>query len=214
MVFYGQAIIILIVTILWMVLVSNSPRSHRFITEREVEYIENSLGAAVSKEKKVPPYGKIFLSIPFIALTILHYGNLWGLLFLLTISPEYLKTQLEFDMKRSGLYSSLPHLARFLMGFVFGWIGDFLRHRTNTTVIRKSFCIFCKLKMFFYCEFRIKISVEHNVFLTFTFVNFMKCCSACHPWSPTSFHSIHRRQNTNYNHFNRLARIQRCCYSD
>lgn len=150
MVFYGQAAIVLIITILWMVLVSGSPRSHRFITEKEVEYIENSLGTSISKAKKVPPYGKIFLSIPFIALIILHYGNLWGLFFLLTISPEYLKNQLEFNIKSSGIYSSLPHLARFLMGFVFGWIGDYLRHRTNPTVIRKSFCIFCELKILYH----------------------------------------------------------------
>ncbi|XP_055314153.1 sialin-like isoform X2 [Sitodiplosis mosellana] len=141
-VFYGQAVLVLIITILWVALVSGTPRSHHFISEEEVQYIENSLGSTVSKEKKVPPYGKIFMSIPFIALIILHYGNLWGLFFLLTIAPDFMNSSLGFDLKSSGIYSSLPHLARFLMGFLFGWIGDCLRNRTNPTIIRKSFCIF------------------------------------------------------------------------
>lgn len=144
MVFYGETVIILITTLLWVGLVSGTPRSHHFISEQEVQYIEQSLGTAVSKEKRVPPYQKIFSSVPFIALIILHYGNLWGLFFLLTIAPQFMKT-LGFDLKSSGIYSSLPHLARFLMGFVFGWIGDCLRRRrTNPTFIRKSFCIFCE----------------------------------------------------------------------
>lgn len=145
MVFYGQAIIVLIITILWITLVAGTPSQHHFITEQEVQYIERSLGSAVSNVKRVPPYFKIFTSIPFIALIILHYGNLWGLFFLLTIAPDFMNKALGFDMKNSGLYSSLPHLARFLMGFVFGWIGDCLRRRsTNPTFIRKSFCIFCE----------------------------------------------------------------------
>lgn len=95
--------------------------------------------------QKVPPYGQIFKSVPFISLLLLHYGNLWGLLFLLTIAPEYMKEALGFNMKNSGIYASLPHLARFLAGFVFGWIGDCLRRRTmSPTLMRKSFCLFCE----------------------------------------------------------------------
>lgn len=49
--FYAQAILILITTILWMIIVSNTPHTHRFISETEVSYIEKSLGSTVSKEK-------------------------------------------------------------------------------------------------------------------------------------------------------------------
>ncbi|XP_031626879.1 sialin-like [Contarinia nasturtii] len=141
--FYGEAVLVLITTVLWMLLVSNTPHTHRFISEKEVNYIETSLGSTVSKEKQIPPYRKIFSSISFISLILLHFGNLWGLFFLLTIAPEYMQSSLNFNMKESGIYSSLPHLARFLAGFLFGQIGDYLRHRnTNSTFLRKFFCIF------------------------------------------------------------------------
>ncbi|XP_031626971.1 sialin-like [Contarinia nasturtii] len=143
MTFYVEAILILITAILWMLLVSNTPHTHRFISEKEVKYIETSLGSTVSKEKQIPPYGKMFSSISFISLIVLHYGNLWGLFFVLTIAPEFMNSSLGFNMKESGIYSSLPHLARFLAGFLFGQIGDYLRRRnTNSTFLRKFFCIF------------------------------------------------------------------------
>lgn len=93
----------------------------------------------------VPPYCKILSSPAFHALNILHYGNLWGLFFLLTIAPEFMADELGFNFQSAGLYSSLPHLARFLAGFIFGWIGDCLRRRnTSPNCTRKSFCVFCK----------------------------------------------------------------------
>lgn len=52
---------------------------------------------------------------------------------------------LDFDFKSAGFYSSLPHLARFIAGFGFGWIGDYLRRRKmSPTLTRKYFCILCK----------------------------------------------------------------------
>lgn len=66
---------------------------------------------------------------------------------------------LKFDFKDSGLLASLPHLARFLAGFAFGYIGDVLRLRQwmSPTAIRKVFCLFCKSPEitynFYSCEF-------------------------------------------------------------
>lgn len=142
-IFYGQAILVGVLTVLWLVFVSNTPSTHRFISSQEIKYIEESLGSSVSKQKAVPPYLKIFKSVPFLSLLVLHYGNLWGLFFLLTIAPQYMSDALHFDLKKAGILSSLPHLARFLCGFVFGWIGDCLRRKhLNQTRMRKSFCIF------------------------------------------------------------------------
>lgn len=57
--------------------------------------------------------------------------------------------ELGFNFQEAGIYSSLPHLARFLAGFVFGWIGDYLRRRnTSSNCIRKSFCTFCEYNLF------------------------------------------------------------------
>lgn len=51
MVFYSEAILILIVTFLWMILVANRPSEHHFISDEERNHIEQALGASVSKGK-------------------------------------------------------------------------------------------------------------------------------------------------------------------
>lgn len=50
-VFYGEAVVVLFITVLWIVLVAKTPQSHRFISVKEMEYIGKSLGSSVSKEK-------------------------------------------------------------------------------------------------------------------------------------------------------------------
>lgn len=94
----------------------------------------------------VAPYGKILTSIPFWALLILHYGNLWGLYFLITAAPMFLNTVLGFDLAHAGFLAALPYLARLIFGFMFGSIGDVVRGKNvlSITSIRKLFTISCE----------------------------------------------------------------------
>lgn len=88
----------------------------------------------------------MFLNIPFWALSILHFGNLWCLFLLLINGPMYMKEALGFDIKNSGILSALPYLARLLFGIVFGMIGDYIKKRELLSVqfTRKFFCLFCR----------------------------------------------------------------------
>lgn len=88
--FHVPALITLITAILWFILVSDSPEKHPRIKLEERNYIETSLGDTVSKQKAIPPYLKFLSSLPFLSLMILHYGNLWGLFFLLTAAPKFM----------------------------------------------------------------------------------------------------------------------------
>ncbi|RZC43008.1 sialin [Asbolus verrucosus] len=92
----------------------------------------------------LPPYKDIFLSVPFWALIFLHFGNLWGLFFLMTAGPNFLSTVLGFNLGHTGILASLPHLARLIFGLIFGLIGDFIRTRklVSTTIVRKGFILF------------------------------------------------------------------------
>lgn len=89
-------------------------------------------------------------SLPFIALALLHFGNLWGLYFLITAAPKFMSEVLGFNLAQAGILASLPYLARLFSGFVFGQVGDSVRSKGLMTVtqIRKSFCLFCKYHFF------------------------------------------------------------------
>lgn len=173
--FYVPAIVTAIVTFLWCLIVFDSPSQHPRISSTERQYIESSLGDAVKKTKvsqilirktlstiiirlvefvifffflqKMPPFGELLTSLPFYALLLLHYGNLWGLYFLVTAAPKFMSEVLGFNLAKAGILASLPYLARFFAGFVFGSIGDVIRQKQimSVTAIRKFFTIFCKL---------------------------------------------------------------------
>lgn len=94
----------------------------------------------------MPPFLSLMTSLPFIALALLHYGNLWGLYFLITAAPKFMSEVLGFNLAQAGILASLPYLARLFSGFIFGQIGDSVRSKglMSATQIRKSFCLFCK----------------------------------------------------------------------
>lgn len=91
------------------------------------------------------------LSIPFLALVILHFGNLWGLFFLMTAGPNFMSSVLGFSLGHTGIVAALPYLARLIFGCIFGQIGDVIIRKNwmKKTTIRRSFLIFCKYENLF-----------------------------------------------------------------
>lgn len=94
--------------------------------------------------QSLPPFKKICLSIPFIAMSVLHFGNMWGLYFIMTVGPKFVSSVLGFELSSAGAISALPYLARLSLATVFGIIGDFIlsKKAMTTTVIRKFFTVF------------------------------------------------------------------------
>lgn len=91
------------------------------------------------------------LSIPFWALIILHFGNLWGLFFLMTAGPNFMSSVLGFTLGHTGIVAAFPYLARLIFGCIFGQVGDVIIRKNWMTkiAIRKTFILFCKYKNFF-----------------------------------------------------------------
>ncbi|XP_044739524.1 sialin-like [Chrysoperla carnea] len=142
--FYIPALITTLCGLLWYFTVFDTPELHTRISEEEREYILKSMGSNISHNKRRAPYEKIVKSVPFWALVTLHVGNSWGLYFMLTVGPKFLSEVLGFNLRNSGVLSSLPSTARFVCAFIFGYFGDMIRQRElmQTTVIRKTFCLF------------------------------------------------------------------------
>lgn len=143
--FYFTAFVSLLVAVLWYKIVADSPEKHPEISRSEKEFIESSLGTVIAKRHELPPIMKMLKSLPFHALVLLHFSDVWGVFFLLTSAPMFMSQVLKFNLKDAGLASSLPYIARLVFGFLFGAIGDHLMRRgVGATKIRKIFCIFCK----------------------------------------------------------------------
>ncbi|XP_062557722.1 sialin-like [Armigeres subalbatus] len=142
--FYASAVFVLLITILWVCLIVDSPAQHSSITETEKQLIEDSFGGTLSRSKSLPPFGKVFTSLPLLSLLVLHFGNFWGLSFFITQAPKFMNEVLGFNLSKAGFLSSLPYLARMISGFIFGFVGDLIRQKQimSTTALRKTFCLF------------------------------------------------------------------------
>ncbi|XP_067005496.1 putative inorganic phosphate cotransporter isoform X2 [Anabrus simplex] len=150
--FYVFGGVVLFFSIFWIWLIRDSPDKHPRISEKELTYIEERIGTNVernegAKTRSKLPILRIMTSLPFLALLLCHYGNLWGLFFLLTLAPKFMSDILDFDLKKSGGLSSLPYLARVGFGFVFSAVGDYMvKNETfSRTTIRKIFVVFSHL---------------------------------------------------------------------
>ncbi|KAJ8959658.1 hypothetical protein NQ318_021846 [Aromia moschata] len=141
--FYFISIQIAVFCLIFWIVTADSPDQHRWISEEEKKYIAESQGGSVTKKKSVPPYHDIFTSLPFWALTILHFGNLWGLYLQITGVPKFMAEVVGFNLKAAGGLAALPHLLRLFFGMGFGSLGDFLKQRKilSNKAIRKTFVL-------------------------------------------------------------------------
>ncbi|XP_063709262.1 sialin-like [Culicoides brevitarsis] len=142
--FYIPAVITAVFAFIWLYLVSDSPQNHPRISDNERMFIQKSQEGRVSNKKAWMPVKHVLTSIPFWALIILHFGNNWGLYFLLTAAPKFMSEVLGFKLSKAGYLAALPYLARLLSGFVFGSVGDYVRSKKimSVTANRKFFVIF------------------------------------------------------------------------
>uniref|UniRef100_A0A2A4J4W4 Major facilitator superfamily (MFS) profile domain-containing protein n=1 Tax=Heliothis virescens TaxID=7102 RepID=A0A2A4J4W4_HELVI len=142
--FYVPAVAALVWSFLWWYLVADTPQEHKTISEAERAYILGAIGDKVTKSKAMPPFKSIATSLPFLAMTVLHFGSCWGLYFILTAGPMFVKNVLGFDIKAAGVLSAFPYLARAIFSVLFGAIADFIMGKKiwSTTFIRKFFCLF------------------------------------------------------------------------
>ncbi|KAL1497206.1 hypothetical protein ABEB36_008203 [Hypothenemus hampei] len=129
--------------IFWLI-VDDSPEQHKWISEDEKNFIKESQAKSITKGKVVPPYLKMFTSLPFWSLCILHFGNLWGLYLQITGVPKFMVEVIGFNIKASGGLAALPHLLRMFFGMGYGYLGDVIKTKTklSATLTRKSFVVF------------------------------------------------------------------------
>lgn len=139
-IFYFFGIIGIVSSLIFYCIGADSPADHPKICSVEVQYINASLGSLdrIAEDKKVVPWGAILRSAPNWAGIIAQCGNLWGMNFLLTQLPTYVKYVLGFDTSQSAGISALPYLAMWILGFPISFLSDYaLRKGVRTVVVRK-----------------------------------------------------------------------------
>ncbi|XP_063772887.1 sialin isoform X2 [Pseudophryne corroboree] len=126
--------------IMWLIFVSDTPQTHRTISDSEKEYILSTLKSELCKEKVIPVCA-MMKSLPLWAIVVAHFSYNWTFYTLLTLLPTYMKEILRFNAQQNGFLSALPYFGCWLCMNITGLIADFMRERLNfsTVAVRKIF---------------------------------------------------------------------------
>ncbi|KAF6201727.1 hypothetical protein GE061_004122 [Apolygus lucorum] len=127
--------------VFWIFLCYNDPASHPYITEKEKDYLEETLGGIKRKEHLRVPWGSMATSLPLWALIIGQIGHDWGLFTIQTDLPKYMKSVMKFSIVQNGILTSLPFLVMWFTAIGAGILGDYLLKKKlwSVTVGRKVF---------------------------------------------------------------------------
>ncbi|KAF4517148.1 hypothetical protein B566_EDAN006447 [Ephemera danica] len=124
-VFYMNGSLGLVLGVVWLWLIEDSPAQHRFASVRERRFIETSLASSVEeqqhKTRLKTPWKAVLKSVPFYSLVAAQCAQAWGYWTLLTGIPSY--------MRGDGILSSLPYLAMWITSLVLAWGADELIKR-------------------------------------------------------------------------------------
>ncbi|XP_035257045.1 sialin [Anguilla anguilla] len=142
-VFYVFGVVGVLWFILWTALVSDTPDTHKRISEMERLYIARSLTEEVSPSMDAIPWSSIFSSLPLWAIIVAHFSYNWTFYTLLTLLPTYMNTVLGFSIQQNGLLSALPYLGSWVLALLGGQLADYLREAClfSTVAVRKAFTI-------------------------------------------------------------------------
>lgn len=139
-VFYLFGIVGIIWFALWIWLVSDSPETHKSISQGEKEYIVSSLKNQLSSQKTVP-WIPMLKSLPLWAIVVAHFSYNWMFYTLLTLLPTYMKEILRFNIQENGILSAVPYFGGWLCIILSGQAADHLRAKWNfsTICVRRIF---------------------------------------------------------------------------
>ena len=126
----------------WYWYYRDAPSDHSGVNAGELSLIHSALGDARTRTRKSVPWRAILSSSTLWTLCAMYFCYAYCLALYLDWLPTYLKESRGFDLKRMGLYASLPLFAGMLGDLAGGWISDLWAKRTgNLKMARRAVAI-------------------------------------------------------------------------
>lgn len=140
-VFYVFGVVACIWTVIWFIVVKESPDLDLLMDHNEKAFIKKSLEKSGQVNVVKPPWCKILTSAPVLAIASAHFAYSWGFYTLVTQLPAYMNDILGFNLQKSGFISAIPYLVLSLLLFVSGFLADWfqMKNYLSVTQVRKYF---------------------------------------------------------------------------
>ncbi|KAF7267418.1 hypothetical protein GWI33_019352 [Rhynchophorus ferrugineus] len=140
-IFYFSGGLAMVWYLLWIILVSDSPQTDKWISESERNYIERALEDSKPPPIFTVPWKQLLTSRAVWALNVAIFSETWGFYTLLTLLPKYFKDVFSYDISKSGILSALPYIFIAIMMQITGQLSDLLVRKKilGVTATRRSF---------------------------------------------------------------------------
>lgn len=124
--------------LLWFFWYRDTPEEHKQVNAEELALIQKSLGGARPARSTKVPWKKILgeRSTWILGCMYLCYG--WCLAIYLDWLPTYLKEFRGYDLKKMGLYASLPLFAGVVGDLLGGWLTDLWAERSGNLKLARQ----------------------------------------------------------------------------
>ncbi|GFS09129.1 vesicular glutamate transporter 3 [Elysia marginata] len=146
-IFYVAGVLHILYALAWFVLIGEYPESHRFISEKEKNYIMSRRAELPDSSKKQtkerPPYKTLLTSIPVLSFVFVFVCFVWTIQVFMVYIPIYLNDVHGFSPQQTGVAFAIICGLRILGAFFWSFIGNLLTNRKILSVptTRKA-CIF------------------------------------------------------------------------
>lgn len=140
-IFYGFGIAGLCWTVIWFIVVRDSPGDDKWMKKSERDFILNCLKSQELSSKMKTPWVKIITSMPVYAVSVAHFAYSWGYYTLLTHLPSYMKDIVGYDLSKSGFVSAIPYFVLTVLLLPSGYLADWfqIKNLLSTSQVRKFF---------------------------------------------------------------------------
>jgi sugar phosphate permease len=116
---------------LWYWYYRDAPADHSSVNPAELALIQKGLGGRASAARAKVPWSAIFSSPTMWKLCAMYFCYSFCLVIYLDWFPKYLNEVHKLDLKKMGIYASLPLFAGTLGDFFGGWISDRWAHSSG-----------------------------------------------------------------------------------
>ena len=118
-IFYFSTAANIIWIILWLLMVRDMPENHPFILDKEKQHIIKNRTKAQKKAKFSAPFKAILLSVPFWAIIMAHWTQLWGFYTIASLLPKYLHDVQGYNSKNSGNLAAISMVSyKYVLGLI------------------------------------------------------------------------------------------------
>ncbi|KAI6216770.1 MFS domain-containing protein [Aphelenchoides besseyi] len=132
LIFYFFGICGLFSTICYMIFVTNSPDQNRFVSEKERNFIHESLvneGLTKKHESKQIPWRKIFSSMAVFSIMSCEFSYQYSSAIFANFLPSFFRDVMRFDMRQNGFYTSVPFIVQIVFKILISVIADTLKSK-------------------------------------------------------------------------------------